>query len=40
MKRISFKLDDTTYDLILRVAIPRMPPVPHRATRVRRGEHS
>jgi len=34
MKRISLKLDDTTYDLILREAVPRMPPVPHRTTKL------
>ena len=34
MKRISLTLDDTTYDLILREAVPRMPPVPHRTTKL------
>ena len=34
MKRISLNLDDTTYDLILREAVPRMPPVPHRTTKL------
>ena len=34
MKRVSLKLDDTTYDLILRKAVPLMPPVPHRTTKL------
>ena len=34
MKRIFLNLDDTTYDLILREAVPRKPPVPHRTTKL------
>ena len=34
MKRISLNLDNMTYDLILREAVPRMPPVPHRTTKL------